>query len=197
MSSVNQPMIDLLLTRRSALAATLVEPGPNATELELILRAATRVPDHGKLAPWRIQVFAGAERARLGDIFAGAFVSEAPQGAEAAADEGKVDFWRQRVQIAPLVAVVTLTPVEGKIPHFEQLMSGGAVCQNMIIAAHALGYAAQWLTEWPAYSPAVRKALGYGEGDTLLGFIHIGSRSEAPQERPRPTLQEVVTLHGI
>ena len=182
--------IDLLLTRRSVVAANMAEPGPDAAQLEIILRAATRVPDHGKLAPWRIQVLRKEGQSRLGDILADLFAKEIP-----GANAKQVEFERQRPQRAPLLLVVTAKIVKPhKIPEMEQMLSGGAVCTNLLIAANALGFCAQWLTEWPAYRPEVARALGHDpDTDQIIGFLYIGTPTEPPTERPRPALDEVAS----
>ena len=182
--------IDLLLKRRSVVAANITEPGPDAAALETILRAATRVPDHGKLAPWRIQVLHKEGQERLGDLFADLFAKEIPE-----ANDKQIEFERQRPQRAPVLLVVTSKVIKPhKIPELEQLLSGGAVCTNMLIAANALGFCAQWLTEWPAYRPEITRALGHDpESDQIIGFVYIGTPAEPPTERLRPALEDVVS----
>lgn len=181
--------LDLMLSRRSALAQTLVEPGPDDLALARILRAATRVPDHGKLAPWRIQILRKAGQARLGDLLAGLFAAANP-----GVNEKQIAFERQRPQRAPLLLAVTARLRPGhKIPEHEQLLSGGAVCLSLLLAAEASGFAGQWLTEWPAYRVEVVRALGHDPAiDRMLGFVYLGSRSEPPAERWRPALEDVV-----
>jgi len=182
--------IDLLLKRRSVVAANITEPGPDAAALDTILRAATRVPDHGKLAPWRIQVLHKDGQRQLGEVLAGLFAREIPD-----ANDKQIEFERQRPQRAPLLLVVTAKIRKfHKIPEMEQMLSGGAVCTNMLIAANALGFCAQWLTEWPAYRPEVAQALGHDpECDQIIGFVYVGTPVEPPTERPRPALDEVVS----
>ncbi len=182
--------IDLLLTRRSVLAQNLVEPGPDDTALRTLLRAATRVPDHGKLTPWRIQILRADGQAALGDFLARLFGEQNPQ-----ASQRQIDFERRRPQRAPLLLVVTAKLKPGhKIPEFEQLMSGAAVCQTLLIAARALGFSGQWLTEWPAYQPELVEHLGHDPGvDRILGFIYLGTAASAPDERPRPALDDIVS----
>lgn len=183
--------IDLMLTRRSVKAFDLIEPGPNADEVNLLLRAATRVPDHGKLTPWRIQILEKTGQAALGGFLADLFASEIPE-----ANAKQIAFERDRPQRSPLLCVVTSTPISPhKIPDMEQLLSAGAVCTNMLHAANALGYGGQWLTEWPAYRPEVCRYLGHDpETDRIVGFVHIGSRAQVPDERPRPDLADVSSV---
>lgn len=182
--------IDLLLTRRSVSARNLVEPGPDAAALERILRAATRVPDHGKLTPWRIQILRKEGQRRLGDLLAGLFAREIPE-----ANARQIAVERERPQRAPLLLVVTSTIRRtDKIPEREQLMSAANVCYSILLAAHAQGYAGNWLTEWPAYRPEVIRALGHDPAtDRIVGFLYLGSAAEPPEERPRPALETVVS----
>ncbi len=183
-------MIDLLLKRRSVSVRLITEPGPSEEQLDLILRAATRVPDHGKLAPWRIQILRKDGQRRLGDFLAALFAREMPE-----ANEKQIEFERQRPQRAPLLLVVTSKPRPSpKVPELEQLLSGGAVCQNILVAAQALGVAANWITEWPAFRPEVVEHLGHDPAtDRILGFFYLGTASERPDERPRPALEDVVS----
>lgn len=184
-------VLDLLHTRRSVKAGNLIEPGPDASQLEAILRAATRVPDHGKLTPWYIQVLHKPGQAKLGDFLASLFASEIAE-----ANDKQIAFERDRPQRAPLLLVVTYKPlIPHKIPEVEQILSAGAVCTHILMAAHAQGFAAQWLSEWPAYREEVRRFLGHdGVHDQIAGFIFIGTPSEPPQERARPTLDDVTSV---
>lgn len=181
--------IDLLLTRRSAKALTMVEPGPDAGELETILRAGARVPDHGKLAPWRFIIFRGEARAAFGAELAGLFASAEPR-----ATEDQITFEAGRFMRAPVVVAVISRVMPGiKIPEWEQTLSVGAVCQNMLVAATALGFGAQWLTEWYAYSEEVNRVLGLGENERVAGYLYFGSESVPKDERPRPDLSEITS----
>lgn len=182
--------IDLLLARRSVVAKDMGAPGPDAATLEKILGAGIRVPDHGKLGPWRIQVLHKPGQAALGEVLARVFAAEHPE-----AEERQVELERQRPQRAPVLLAVTARIDEHhpKIPVMEQKLSGGALCQNILVAAHASGFAAQWLTEWPSYHPAVRTALGHSPETEIIGFIYIGTPTTPPNERPRPTLETVVS----
>lgn len=182
--------IDLLATRRSSVVRNLGEPGPSDDELLTIVAAGIRVPDHGKLFPWRIQVLDGEAQQGLGDVFAETYAAEHPE----ATDE-EVQTERQRPARAPALIVVTsrLQPDHPKIPVIEQTLSGGAVCQNLLNAAHALGYAAQWITEWPAYNDNVKRALGHDPAEHIVGFVYIGTPTETPTERRRALLEDVAT----
>lgn len=181
--------IDLLLTRRSAKALTMVEPGPSDSEIETILRAGARVPDHGKLAPWRFILFKDDARAKFGDLLAKIYAE-----VETRATEEQIAFERGRLSRAPLVVAVVSRVTPGiKIPEWEQSLSAGAVCQNMLIAATALGYGAQWLTEWYAFDASVNEALGLGENERIAGYLYFGSESVAKDERPRPELSDITS----
>ncbi len=181
--------LDLLKTRRSVPPPLLDEPGPDRAQLETILAAASRVPDHGKLAPWRFLVIAGAARDRVGALIAGTFAADYPDAApERLAQE------RSRLTHAPLVvAVVSRAAPHVKIPEWEQVLSAGAATMNLVIAANAAGFATSWLTEWFAYDRRVLDALGLAPWEKLAGFVHIGQAREVPADRPRPALDEVVT----
>ncbi len=181
--------LELLSTRRSAPAASLAEPGPSGEELDSLLKIASRVPDHGKLVPWRYILFEGEARHRAGGIIADVYAKAHPE-----ADAAKLDIERKRLALAPLViAVVCRAGPHEKIPEWEQVMTCGAVCMNLTIAANALGFATVWLFEWYAYDPAVLALLGLSPSETIAGFIHIG-RPPAPREdRPRPVIADIVT----
>lgn len=182
------PTIDLLLRRRSLVVASQTEPGPSAKDLEVILRCATRVPDHAKLTPWRIQVVQGEAQAKLGEVFAEVFKAQNPN-----ANKERLEAERRRPQRAPLLLIVSSKLESERIPRLEQLLSGGAVCQNILIAATALGYASQWLSEWVNYDADVKAHLDVSPTDEILGFMYLGTASEKPKERPRPELEEIVS----
>ena len=181
-------VIDLLLTRRSLVAAKIDKPGPSPEELETILRCATRVPDHGKLTPWRILVVQGDARMDVGRIWCDVFKRKNPE-----ATQEQINFENERPTRAPLMLVVSTKIESDRVPEWEQILSGAAVCQNALIAAHALGYHAQWLSEWPNYDDDIKFEMGLSPEDKFLGFIYIGTASEVPVERNRPELEEVVT----
>ena len=181
--------LDALIRRRSVVAKNLGEPGPDDRALEQILQAGLRVPDHGKLGPWRLQVLRKPAQAMLGDVLAEAFAADHPD-----AREDQIAFERARPARAPvLIAVSSRLRRQHKIPEIEQLLSCGAVCQNLLNAAVLLGFGAQWLTEWPAYDARVKAALDVPEDDHIIGFISIGTPLEAPNERPRPEFETVVS----
>jgi nitroreductase len=181
--------LELLKTRRSIKPIELQGPGPNAAEIETLLTVASRVPDHGKLVPWRFIIFEGEARLAAGDAIAAAFRIKYPDAkAEQAAAE------RTRLARAPLViAVVSRAGPHAKIPEWEQVLSAGAAAMSLVLAAHALGYAANWITEWYAYDRGVLAALGLKENERIAGFVHIGRSHAAPEDRPRPALDEIAT----
>ncbi len=181
-------MLSLLSTRRSVVADKLTDPGPTEAELEHILRAATRVPDHGKLAPWRFVLFTGQARAAFGDVLAEAFLKERPN-----ARDRMIEHERGRFLRAPVVVAVVSCYKPGKIPEWEQILSAGAACQTMLITATAMGYVGQWITEWYAYDQNVQRALGLKEGERVAGFVYLGSPASDPKERDRPELGELVS----
>lgn len=178
-----------LMQRRSVPSRQLGLPGPDAHQRRAILEAALRVPDHGKLAPWRLLTIEGDARHRLGERLAARAQALDPQAAPATVDKD-----RQRFSFAPLVVAVIATPVEGhKVPVIEQLMSGGAVCFALLQAAQGLGFGAQWLTGWAAYDREILAGLGLAPHEQLLGFIHIGTAQGEVPERTRPALDAKVT----
>ena len=183
--------IDLLIQRRSVVANNMTGPGPSDEELETILQAGLRVPDHGRIFPWRIQILKKDGQAALGDVYAEAFKKDHPE----ATDED-VEMERQRPQRAPIFLAITAYlnhERAAKVPLMEQKLSGGALCQNVLNAAHALGYVAQWITEWPSYHPDVKKALGHEVGNEIIGLMYIGTATEPPSERKRAEIGDVVS----
>ena len=181
--------LQTLRHRRSTPSRLLAEPGPDDAQLEAMLACAVRVPDHGKLVPWRFLAIRGQARHRLGEFVAQRCLERQPHAAPAALDKD-----RNRFSHAPLVITVIgrLRPGH-KVPEQEQLLSGGALCLQLLQAADALGFGAQWLTGWAAYDPAVRTRLGVADNEVVLGFIHIGSASERMPERDRPDPASLLT----
>ncbi len=190
--SLNRPApqtLELLLSRRSGSAKTMSGPGPDAGELRTILAAGARVPDHGKLAPWRFIVFEGEGRQRMGEVLVKALSAAEPNASPARIEQERTRFLRAPV----IVAVVSSAREQIPIPVWEQELSAGAVCQTMLIAAHALGYVGQWVTEWCAYDPAVKDAIGLKAGERIAGYLYFGKPAEPLEERPRPKLEALVT----
>jgi nitroreductase len=188
----NEPLIDYLKTRRSMPAFQMKEPGPSKSEIEEILTLATRVPDHGKLAPWRFIVMTGEARARITAELAVIAKGDKPD----LSDEMKLVEENRFLRAPVVIAVVSRAVPHFKIPEWEQVMSAGAVCLNMVIAANALGYVSNWLTEWMAFDERAHRILGVEPGEKVAGFIHIGSTDFPVVERPRPDLAEIVTWQG-
>jgi nitroreductase len=181
--------IDLLKTRRSVKPREMSGPGPSPAELETILTIGARVPDHGKLSPWRFIVFEGDARVRAGEIIASVFARKNPNAAPA-----EIDVEKRRLTDAPLViGIVSFTKPHPKVPAWEQELSAGASAMNMVTAASALGYGACWLTGWFAFDRDVLDGLGLKADEKLAGFIHIGRPTKASEDRPRPALADIVT----
>ncbi len=179
---------DLLLSRRSGSAKAMTGPGPGAAELDRILAAGVRVPDHGKLTPWRFILFENDGRRRMGDILASAVACERDASPERIAQE------RQRFMRAPVVVgVVSRVREQIPIPVWEQQLSAGAVCMSIVIAAHALGYVANWITEWCAYHPAVLERIGLKPTERIAGFIYLGQPAGLLEDRPRPNIHALTT----
>jgi len=191
LDNVENPIIELLRNRRSVVAANLSEPGPTEDELNTIIEVGLRVPDHSRCGPWRIQIIRKEGQVKLGQLYADLFAKE-----DASPTEEQIQYWRQRPKSAPILLAITCYPNEQKlhkIPLWEQILSGGAMCQNILNASHALGYSAQWLTEWPAYHKDVKQILGHEENIEIFGFIFIGTAIEPPKERKRVGAGEVVS----
>lgn len=188
---MSNPVLDLLLQRRSVKA--LAEPGPTPEQLDTILTAAARVPDHKSLSPWRFIVFEGEARATFGRMLADVLAGEDKQPPSPV----RLDTERQRLLGAPVtIAVVSRVKDTPGAPEWEQVLSSGAACQNLVIAATALGFGCNWVTRWFAYSPGVRAHLGLAPEERIAGFIHIGTPQERQSDRKRPLLAEVVTRYG-
>lgn len=177
-----------LITRRSTKTALMQAPGPDRKTLTAILAAGLRVPDHGKLAPWRFIVLQGDAQAKLGHLISAAMQAE---GAGSAKTAEKMQGYATQ---APVLVVAVAAPrPHPVIPKWEQHLSAGAACMNILNAATALGVASQWLTGWAAYSPGVAAGLGLAEGEQIAGFLFLGSAPAAPPEdRPRPDAADKV-----
>jgi nitroreductase len=184
--------IELLRTRRSLKPGELIGPGPSPPEVDTLLTIASRVPDHGKLRPWRFIIFEGDAR-----LEAGAAIEAAFRAKYADAKPEQVEYERKRLARAPLViAVVSRAAPHVKIPEWEQVLSAGAAAMSLVLGAHALGYAANWITEWYAYDRRVLAALGVKDDERIAGFVHIGKPALSPEDRPRPGLEEIATRFG-
>ena len=186
------PILDHLEKRRSAATASLEAPGPSRAELHRMLAIAMRVPDHGSLTPWRFTVIEGDHRA---EIIRQMIASLADQSLSMAAEDRVMAEQKIRkvFTIAPTIVVVTSRIVEGaSIPAIEQVLSAGAACMNLIVAATASGYGANWITGWAAAHPIAHAALGIAPGETIAGIILIGSLNAAQADRPRPSPDTLV-----
>lgn len=182
-------MLSLLKTRRSTVAKAMVPPGPSPEQIEELLQIAARVPDHGKLAPWRFLLFEGNARVAFGAALAARYKHLHPE-----TGEDLVAFEAARFERAPLVIGVISQVTAGiKIPEWEQQLSAGAVCQNLLIAATAMGFAAQWLTEWYAFDEEIAQVLGLQDHERMAGFVYVASREGDLSERARPDLSERVS----
>ena len=192
MADINPSALHLLTTRRSVSVKDMREPGPSPEQITQLLAAAHRVPDHGKLGPWRFIVFQGEARVQFGQKLADIHAQRFPDF-----DDKCREVEKGRLTRAPLVIAVVSSVLENhKVPVWEQQLSAGAACQNLLLAAHAQGFGAQWLTEWYSYSPEVERLLEFAPSERLAGFIYIGSYDEAPGERVRPPLAERVSYYG-
>lgn len=186
----SEEALKLLEQRRSLPLRALVAPGPAPAELERMLSIAARVPDHGRIVPWRFIVLEGAARAEAGDRLDALYGLQNPdRPAE------KAHMWRDYLLRAPVTVVVVSRPdPQSKIPVFNQILSVGACCMNLIAAATALGYGAHWLLKWPGRDPDAAALLGVEMGrEQVAGFIHLGRPGAQVEDRPRPGLDQVVT----
>ncbi len=174
-----------LARRRSAAALTLTEPAPTDAELATLLRLATRVPDHGKLTPWRFVVLRGAPKRR--------FIDGLEAIARSRPDGERMNAKLAKIKAPPLTLAVVSRASPGEIPEWEQRLSAGAVCMTLIIAAQAMGYGANWITDWYAYDEEAGRLLGLGEGERVAGFVHLGTSAETPLERVRPDVGALVS----
>ncbi len=182
-------ILSLLKTRRSTVAKAMVPPGPSPEQIDELLQIAARVPDHGKLAPWRFLLFEGAARTAFGQALAARYSDLHPD-----TGEDLIAFEAARFERAPLViGVVSQVTADIKIPEWEQQLSAGAVCQNLLIAATAMGFAAQWLTEWYAFDDKIAQVLGLGSDERMAGFVYVASRDGELSERVRPDLTDRVS----
>lgn len=178
----------LLAARRSSSAQMLRAPGPSPEQLHDLIRIAARVPDHGKLNPWRFVVMEGAAKAGLVERLR-VLGPDQPNPGKAAAALAKLSE-------PPTSVMVVFSPKAAQIPSWEQALSSGAVCMTMLIAAEAMGLGANWITDWYAYDPKARSILGLSDEEQVAGFIHLGAAPEPPLERVRPELAQIVTRLG-
>ena len=183
-ASPSAETLALMARRRSTPIALMTGPGPGRAEVETLIRLAARVPDHGKLGPWRFVIYEGAARRAAGEKFSALIAARKP-----GADAAHLEMEAARFERAPVVvAVISKAALHPKIPEWEQVLSAGAVSYQLVLAAYAMGYAGASLTEWPAYDAEARAALGLAEHERVAGFVYLGSAKENPTERVRPPL---------
>jgi nitroreductase len=183
-------VLTYLATRKSGSAKAMGPPGPSPDQLRQILDIAVRVPDHGKLTPWRFVLFEGDARAAIGDAFSARWAELNPtHGAET------LSFQRGLFMRAPtIVTVVSTAAAHAKIPVWEQQLSAAAVCYNIVLAAGAMALHAQWQTDWVAYDSVSKAAMGIGETETVAGIIYIGTATAPLEDRPRPDVSKLITV---
>ena len=179
--------LETLIQRRSTPVLALRQPAPDRTQLQRIVAAATRVPDHGHLVPWRILEIPQAHRASFAKA-----VQARHREADAGIGEAAIEKDGQRFGGSPMLLVVIARIDAGhKVPVQEQILSGGCVCFALLQGAQALGFTGQWLTGWAAYDEGVARILGLADNECVLGFIHLGSATQETPERKRPDLGDV------
>lgn len=189
---MSQSVIDFMLARRSAPIAELKEPAPSDAEITTILKTASRVPDHGMVQPWRFILYRGKVRYEIGRMLA----------ARAQEREGQLDEKRQQQELmrfarAPLViGVVSVAKDHPKVPQWEMLLSGGAAAMNLLLAANALGYGSNWITNWYSDDAEGRRLLGLAPEERVIGFIHIGTHDGGTADRPRPDVEALVSEYS-
>jgi nitroreductase len=185
-------VLNFLKTRKSGSAKAMGDPGPNAVQIAEMLEIAVRVPDHGKLNPWRFILFEGRARVDIGDAFMARWKVLHPDHGE-----DSLAFQRGLFMRAPVViAVVSTAGPHGKIPEWEQLLSSAAVCFNIVLAATAMGFDAQWQTDWVAYDEEAIAAMGLKGFERVAGLVYIGSATVPLEDRPRPDPQKLLTRWG-
>jgi nitroreductase len=180
-----------LAQRRSSKPFHLAEAGPSRAQIEALLRLGARCPDHGKLTPWRFIVFDGDARREAGEALSAIAAQKdgaSPETVQAA--KGML------ARAACVIAVISTAVPHPKIPEWEQHLSAGAVCFNLLIAAEAMGFGAVWLTGWAAYDEPAKTALGIGQTERVAGFIYLGAQSQPAEERPRPDVAALTTWYG-
>jgi nitroreductase len=183
---ISPETLALLAQRRSSSPQTLTAPAPSGEQLQDLLRLAARVPDHGKLFPWRFILVEGAAKTELAARYA-ALAKERPDPEKAAG----VLF---KLKAPPLAVMVVSRVVDGPIPAWEQLLSAGACCQTLVLAATAMGYGANWITDWYSYDPRATALLGLESNEQVAGVVLIGTPTEAPLERVRPDIDSITSV---
>ncbi len=182
-------ILRLIKSRKSASAKAMTEPGPSPEQLSEILACAVRVPDHGKLTPWRFILWEGEARASFGNVMKARWQALHPEHGE-----DTLRFVQGMFLRAPTVLAVISTAAEHpKIPVWEQQLSAGAVCMNILYAATALGVGCQWNTDWVAYDAGIAAAMGLKPHEKVAGLIYLGTPAAALEDRPRPDPQALLT----
>ncbi len=190
MSEPNQPVLQFMKMRRSVPAKTMTGPGPGLEDIRSMVEIASRVPDHGKIAPWRFVLYSQAACERINKE-----VAKRAAGLYPGQNEEMRQIEASRFSRTPVVIAVISAPKQHpKVPAWEQELSAGAAAMNLLIAANAHGYDAQWLTEWVAFDEALGPVLGLKEGERLAGFIHIGTRTAPKTERDRPVFDSIFSI---
>ena len=190
MPAPNKALVDALLNRRSTMVKD-IDPnnGPSDEELLDILKVATRVPDHGKINPWRFVKFSGDARRKLGVKMADIYRAKHPE-----MDENHYEMESARFERAHTILLLISSPIpHPKAPEFEQLMSAGGLGFAINLAANAFGYAATWLTEWVAFDDDIKPLFNMTENEKIIGFFFIGKPKNAPTERERPNVSELLS----
>jgi nitroreductase len=183
------PIIDFMLSRISPPIQELKAPGPNDAEIETMIRVASHVPDHGRLEPWRFIVYRGSAREKAGELLAGLAEKQEGPLSDVRRNQELTRFSR-----APLVIGVVSSPKEHpKIPEWEMFLSGGAAAMSLVLAANALGYGTNWITNWYSQNEEGRRLLGLAPHERVIGFVHIGTFHGSIPERPRPDIPAVMT----
>lgn len=181
--------LELLKTRASSRAQDLAEPAPSDAQLQQMLEIAARVPDHGMMTPWRFIVLSKENRAAVVEKLTKNFRAGNPGAPEQDAEKQKLRFGGSPV----IVVVVARTAPNPKVPEIEQLLSAGAACMNLLHAANALGFGANWLTGWAAFDASSKEVFGLKDNEQIVGFVHIGTAKAEPFQRPRPKLSDIVS----
>jgi nitroreductase len=194
LASRHEALLALLEARRSVPATGLGEPGPDDAQLRRMLTLAARVPDHGALEPWRFIIFSGDARKLASEELSRHYAAE-NDAMDASKREKFTKIIARLFTYAPVVVVVVSRgDPAAQIPAWEQELSAGALCMNLVTAAHALGFATSWVTGWAAYSPGARKVLKLAETEKVAGIIHIGTATEKPGDRKRPDFDAITTF---
>ena len=187
---MSKSVSNFLLKRRSVTAKTMQASNVTNEDLNIIIASGLRVPDHGALSPWKIIIFKGESRENFGKLFLGKRFKELNPNAS----KEDIIFEENRFLRAGIVICIISSPVpHDKIPIWEMQLSSAAVCQNILLCAQSLGFAAQWITEWYSYDEIITQELTNNNNDRISGFIYIGKKENEPKERIRPELSKVVS----